>query len=277
MIGTQQKNLKEEIIEILLQKPASSKKLKTLLKEKKHDVTIQAVYKQLNTLLEAGVILKNKQIYNINNEWIKNISKVINVQDIELPQIGEKFTYKFNSLQKLDAHWKHIMTSFHKNFPDEPFFSYCPHQIWIYVLTRGTSERNMQKEHEENKYYNFYNIGGDTDLDKKFKKEFQGHYYRVETHTIKGARRNTYISIFENNIISTTIKKELSSKIDTIYSSLAGISEKEENIKDILSGNHTCTLSIEHNKNKAYRLKKQISQPFYIPEDIREGIKKQSL
>ena len=140
MIGTPIKTLKEEIIEILLLGPASTKRLRSQAAQQGHDVTLQGIYKQLNILLESGVILKNKQVYTINNEWVKSVSNTLSIQGIELPEEGEKFTYKFNSLQNLDAHWKHVMSSFRKKFPNEAFFSYCPHQIWIYVPTRNESE-----------------------------------------------------------------------------------------------------------------------------------------
>src|SRR5690606_13243964 len=142
MIGTHKKNLKEDIIEILLKGSASSKKLRSLLQDLGYDLILQGIYKQLNTLHEAEVVLKNKQVYTINNEWVKNVSKIMSVQDIDLPEEGEKFTYKFNSLQNLDAHWKHVMSSFRKKFPHEAFFSYCPHQIWIYIPHRNESEVN---------------------------------------------------------------------------------------------------------------------------------------
>lgn len=227
MIGSSSKNLKEDIIELLLKGPASSKKLRSQLSKIGYSLTLQGIYKQLNTLLEAEVILKNKQTYTINNEWVKQVSNILNVQDIELPEEGEKFTYKFNSLQNLDAHWKHVMSSFRKKFPNEAFFSYCPHQIWIYVPSRNQSERNMKSEHEHKKYYNFYIVGGNEILDKKFKKEFQGDFYRVETLEIKGEKRNKHLSVFENIIVTTTFKKDLSEKIDSIFSKKIEVEKQE--------------------------------------------------
>lgn len=277
MIGSQKKNLKEEILEILLQGPASSKKIRSILLEKNIEVSIQGIYKQLNTLLESNVILKNKQTYSVSNEWIKEASKIIDVQEIELPEEGEKFTYKFNSLQKLDEHWKHVMSSFRKKYKNEAFFSYCPHQIWIYVPNRSDSEIQYKNEHEEEKYYNFYTIGGNTDLDKKFKKLFQGDYYRIENLEISGVKREVFLSTFGTNIIKTSIDKKLSAKIDSIYNENSSNKEKESALREILSKPHKCTFSIENNKKKSLLIKKKISKPFYLPEHIRAKLKQQSL
>ena len=277
MLGGKNQKPKDKIIEILSKGPRSGKGLKTALANGGHKVSIQIIYKQLNELIEDEIILKTKKLFFINNEWVKNVSKIIDIQDIELPEEGEKFTYKFNSLQNLDAHWKHVMSSFRKKFAHEAFFSYCPHQIWIYVPSRDISEQNMKNEHEYNKYYNFYIVGGDTLLDKKFKKEFQGDFYRVETYVLKGEKRNKHLSVFNNIIVTTTFKKELGESIDAIFKKQNTIDQQELALKKLLSDNHSCTFIIEGNKNKALKLKKKISQPFYIPEEVRNQIKNHSL
>lgn len=277
MIGSKSKNLKEEILEVLLKGPASSKMIRKKLLEIGIGVSIQGVYKKLNTLLESRVILKNKQTYEVSNEWIKEVSKMIHVQEIELPEDGEKFSYKFNSLQKLDEHWKHIMSSFRRNFKHEAFFSYCPHQIWIYVPERIVSELSYKNEHENEKYYNFYAIGGNTDLDKKFKKIFQGDYYRIENLEISGVKRDSFLSIFGDNIIKTTINRKLSEEIDAIYKEDSPITRKESKLRELFFKANKCTISIENNRKKSLIMKKQISKPFYLPESISKNIKKQSL
>lgn len=209
MIGSTHKNLKEEIIEVLLQRTASSKRIKTILQERNINVTVQAIYKQLNALLESEVILKNKKDYIINNEWIKNVSKIIDVQEIELPEEGEKFTYKFNSLQNLDAHWKHVMSSFRKNFPKKSIFSYCPHQIWNYVPTREKSVSEYTKDHEESNIFHYFILGGKTDLDKKYRKKYTGNYYKIELLLINNIKRNIHISALGDIVVTSKIEKIL--------------------------------------------------------------------
>lgn len=213
MIGSQLKTLKEEIIEILLEKPMSSKRIHVVLKNKNIDVTIQAIYKQLNTLLESEVILKNKKTYIINNEWIKNVSKIIDVQEIELPEEGEKFTYKFNSLQNLDAHWKHVTESFNKTLGNEPMFLYSYHQFWIYTPTREESERKFAGEFINKKQYTFYVIGGITDLDKKYRNSFKDSYYKVENYSIKSLKEKEHILVIGNFIINVRVPDDITKKL----------------------------------------------------------------
>jgi len=273
MIGSNIKNLKEEIIELLLDTPASSKKIQSLLRKNNIKVTVQGIYKQLNTLLESEVILKNKQQYIINNEWIKNISKIIDVQDIELPEEGEKFTYKFNSLQNLDAHWKHVTEALNKYLSNEPMFLYSYHQFWIYTPTREESERRFAGEFLNKKQYTFYVIGGITDLDKKYRNSFKDSYYKVENYSIKSLKQKEHILIIGNYIMNVKVPDDITKQIDAVYKTDDSLLIKENNIKEILSHNHKSMFTIENNLIKANKIKRKIAQPFALPLEIQQKIK----
>lgn len=273
MIGSPIKNLKEEIIEILLQKSASSKRIKTILKEQGINVTVQAVYKQLNTLLESEVILKNKKDYIINNEWIKSVSKIIDVQEIELPEEGEKFTYKFNSLQNLDAHWKHMAEAFNKILGNEPMFLYSYHQFWIYTPTREESEKKFAGEFLNKKQYTFYVIGGVTELDKKYRNSFKDEYYKVENFSIKSLKEKEHLLIIGNFIVNVKVPDEMTREIDRIYKLDLSISEREIMLRTLLGEKHKALFTIENNHKKAKQAKRRISQPFILPGNIEEKVK----
>lgn len=273
MIGSTHKNLKEEIIEILLQRTTSSKRIKTILQERNINVTVQAIYKQLNTLLESEVILKNKKDYIINNEWIKNVSKIIDVQEIELPEEGEKFTYKFNSLQNLDAHWKHATEAFNKTLGNEPMFLYSYHQFWIYTPTREESERKFAGEFINKKQYTFYVVGGVTDLDKKYRNSLKDSYHKVENYSIKSLKDKEHILVIGNFIINVQVPDDITKKIDIIYKTDKDVIAREKDLRELLTLNHKSMFTIENNFKKANQIKRKIGQPFVLPQEIKEKIK----
>lgn len=273
MIGGTHKNLKEEILEILLQKPASSKSIHSRLKEKNISITIQSIYTQLKTLLKSKVILKNKQIYSVSNEWIKKVSQIIDVQEIELPEEGEKFTYKFNSLQNLDEHWKHTTTAFNNTLKNEAMFLYSHHQFWIYTPTREKSEEDFVYESVDKKQYTFYVIGGVTDLDKKYRNEFKGEYFKIENFSIKPLKEKEHIFVIDNFIINVRTSEDVAKKIDEIYKLDESIPVKENLLKKFLEQKHKVMFTIENNTKKATKIKKKIIRPFYVPNSIREKIK----
>lgn len=269
MIGTQIKTLKEEIVEILLSTPASSKKIKTILSGNGYNVTLQAVYKQLNALLAAGVILKTKNFYMISSEWIKDTLKILTIRHIEYPKIKEKFIYKFDRLQNLDSYWKHIIFSARTNLKNTTQYSYCPHFFWHYVPSRESSEEKYNKEHDENKEYNFTCIGGTSDLDTIFRNNLKGKYYKIELLEIPGVKRTHHITVIEDIIISVIINNELSIKIDKVYQKDIDIEQKELQLREIFSKDQKCKIVLENNPTKAAKYRKQISKPFYIPNELK--------
>jgi hypothetical protein len=256
-----------------LDNPASSKKIQSLLKKRGVNVTIQGIYKQLNTLLGSEVILKNKQQYTINNEWIKNISKILDIQEIDLPKEGEKFTYKFNSLRNLDAHWKHVTEAFNKKLENEPMFLYSYHQFWMYTPSHEESERKFAGEFFNKKQYTFYVIGGVTDLDKKYKDSFKDSYYKVENYSIKSLKEKEHILVIGNFIINVKVPDDITKMIDSIYKTDEKIDVKEEKLKEILGTNHKSMFTIENNLSKANKIKRKIAQPFVLPLEIKQKIK----
>ena len=272
MIGSPIKTLKEEIIELLLKQSCSSKRLLTWLKEKEINVTIQAVYKQLNILLESEVVLKNKQQYTVSNEWIQNVSKMINVQDVELPEEGEKFTYKFNSLQNLDAHWKHVTEAMNQRLASEPIFLYSYHQFWIYTPKREESEKQFATETLNKNKYTFYVIGGVTELDKKYKKDFNTPNYKIEIFSIKSLKEKEHLFVIGDLIVNVKIPEGTSKEINSIYKQDTSTAQKEKKLREILGREHKALFTIENNKQKAMKIKKKISQPFVLPEEIKKKI-----
>jgi len=271
MIGSNIKTIKEEIVEILLKSSSSTKKIRSTLIEKKLNITPQGVYKQLNALLDEHVIIKNNKNYSISNEWIKHIQRLINIQEIELPDEGERFTYRFNSLQKLDAQWKHFISAVNKTSQNKNIYSYTSRQFWPYVPSRIKSEINYKKEHEQKKYYNFFVIGGKTHLDKKYRKIFNGDFFKVELFDIISIKRNIHITIIDDIVISSILDKELTQKIDSIYTNKQKLKEQEKQLKELFLGNHVCKIYIERNRKKSDTLRKKISKPFYISKHIQKN------
>jgi hypothetical protein len=263
MFGTKEKNIREYIVEFLLLKPSTAKKLRVLLRDAGVNTSLQAIYKQLAILVDLEVLIKHSSQYYISNEWIEKISGIFKLQEIELPAPGEKFRYKFQSLQKQDIYWKHLMSAISLNNLD-PFFQYCDNQFWIYVPTRESSEADYGINKKDKQEKTFFAIGNVTDLGKDFRKSFRNEFYRIEFHRINSAKENVHTTVVGSIVISSTINNKLSKDITDIFNSTEDKAEKIKNLKSVLGKDQVCGLVIENNAKKAEKIRKQISQPFVI-------------
>lgn len=262
MIGSKKKSLKEDIVELLVDNQMSSKRILTSLKSTGYDVTIQAVYKQLKILLNEEVVLKNKKEYFVSNEWKRSLITLLSDQDFIFPNEGEKFTYKFNSLVHLDAHWKHITDAIMNRNKNSSVLSYCPHQIWPYVPTRMLSEQNVVQIHEKTNKYNYFIVGGKTELDKKYRRLFNKTYYKVQLITDFDKRENVHVTIIDDILVWSFINKDIAEKIDVIYNNNQTPTQQVQELVAILGQDQNCKIIIERKKKKADMYKKRFAQIF---------------
>ena len=152
-------------------------------------------------------------------------------------------------------------------------FLYSYHQFWIYTPTREESEKKFAGEFRDKKQYTFYVIGGVTNLDKYYRKQFKDAYYKVETFSIKSLKEKEHILVIGDFIVNVKISDEITKKIDRIYKLDTSIADKESQLKELLGENHKSMFTIEFNAAKAKKTKKKISQPFALPDFVREKLK----
>jgi len=158
------------------------------------------------------------------------------------------------------------MSSFRAQFPNTSIYSYCPHQLWTYVPSREKSVAEYTRDHEHANIYHYFTLGGNTNLDKKYRKKFTGSYYKVELLVINSIKRNLHVSALGDIVVSSKIEKILSEKVDAIYASSDTESKKEINLIELFSQKNSCSIIIENNRQKAEKIRRQISSPFYIPK-----------
>lgn len=264
MIGSHIKTLKENILEWLLKENMNSKELLAQAQRNGHSVTLQAIYKQIKALMEEEVVIKNKQHYIVSNEWRQSMVRLLDVQSVPLPNTDEKFTYKFTSLTHLDSYWKHLVQAIMYMSPEMAIFSYCPHQIWPYVPKRMESEKNIVRSHQESNTYNYFILGGNTELDKKYRRIFSKDFFKVELLPNTETKRHIHLTIIGNIIVSSYIHKNRAQSIDKVYASDVDTKEQVKQLIAILEQDQLCKIIIENNPKKAEIYRKRYSQAFAI-------------
>lgn len=112
---------------------------------KRKDVTIQGVYKEIRKLLSNGTILLHKKALSLNLLYISkqydHWSSVLNNYEgglslknhfLDLKE-GESLTYRFKTLNDLDAYWVHATIILDKHMQVvAPSYSVIPHDWFLY-------------------------------------------------------------------------------------------------------------------------------------------------
>ena len=82
-----------------------------------NDKSRRAIFKVLRRLIDIGVVIKVKQSYLLNEEWVGQVRHAIDKDRVLIPEIspGDKITYEFKSLVKVDELWKSLYLSGYMN------------------------------------------------------------------------------------------------------------------------------------------------------------------
>lgn len=269
MILGSNKSIEDQIVEHLGHKPESAKVLWAEINTKE-PTTIQAVYKALRKLLKDGVIVKAGSKISLNEEWIEKVGKLFanDTPAIQLEE-GEAVTYKFKGLSELDRHWKHVVKNFIKTLHG-PVFHSEPHEMWIHLADRYESQVEYITSFEKHKKYCFLVFGGTTAMDKEYKREYQNEYLQVDlVDNPIFIKRNHFVTIIADTIITTILTEELGQRIDRVYDTTSTLDpDFGTKIQAAFANAGPVKLRIERNLRKAKQIRKVLSKNFFIPQEL---------
>ncbi len=263
------KSIEDIVIEKLGEGSTSVKALWTDINQVE-PTSIQAVYKSLRKLLKDGVIVKNHSKVALNQEWVNKVGRLLNssTSDIQLED-KEAVTYKFKGLSQLDAYWKHAVINFIKTLKG-PVFHSEPHEMWIHLEDRYESQMEYINSFAKDKRLCFLVFGGTTAMDREYKKTYQNEYLQIDLQDKPNfIKRDKFLTIIGDVLITTIISKELSERIDKVYENTPKEdSEFPTKIREAFKNPGSVKLKIERNNQKAKQLRKKLSKNFYISKEI---------
>lgn len=236
-----------------------------------HEVTIQAIYNALNQLIEAGVVWKTGVRVGLSKEWAQKVGeKLLGASTTPALKNGESITYSFISLDELDKYWKHLTLSIRGVDPEYPVYFVEPHEIWVYLSGRSKSQQEYLESFSKKGHYAFMTLGSETFHDIDYRKKFMSDYLQIELRPDAPIERNVHTTIIDDYIVSTILKDSSSQKIDECYSDYKNKAQLEDKLAQIFSEPQQTKIRLIKNKERARRLRKKLSKPFYIPKELKE-------
>ena len=222
-----------------------------------NDKSRRAIFKSLRQLIDNGVVIKVKQSYLLNEEWVGQVRQAIDKDRIVIPEIspGDKITYEFKSLVKVDELWKSLYLSGYMN--SSPTVFYNSHNIWPLVPGRQASEELYYQSLRPNKK-TYFVIGSNTKLDQIFKKENESRYLKINLD------RRHFITINGNIIVQVILPLYFIQKIDHLYQAYENDPSVIKRIKQLLGTEVKVKMTIKQKEKKVIKLQKQLLKNFYV-------------
>lgn len=266
MLGSTNPTLTDTVFKFFIQNPGSTTKQAYLALKKSHKISMQNVYKIINKLLEGKVLVKQNTALFVSQEWVLRVQSLLpTAAAFDIGQ-DESARWSFNSLEHLDAFWKHVMLQLSQTYQEEPMFIANPHNIWPYAPEREESEERFFETFAKANRHVYYTTKGATQKDKETNKKIETSHIHF-SHNANTLPLQHIVVI--GNIISTTkLSKQDEHHIDMLYNDETTPTEEfEARLISLLQSVTKASFKIEHNPTKARTIRKKIAKDFYVPQE----------
>lgn len=273
-----EKRIKDVVIDILsFEWPLSLIQLHHKIKSShSSSFSYQAVYKAVNELQEAGVVLRKDKAYSINLAWIDklkefsehithNYSKSEKIPLIEgvlkTKTENDVCVLTFGSLLELDKTWLRIKNDYYKTLNEKSDITVWEGNHCWWLLVYPEAEYNELERIKDKKVKHLMISHGKNEmdiLDKKFY-ESAGIKFKINEGAVESD-----MAIFGDTIMQVSLPKELREEIDEIYKKHKTHSEVDlpRFIRKVLKKKVQLNLVLTKNKDIADQLKRKAVSDF---------------
>ncbi len=278
MIVSKKQSIEDIIVETLAKNPyTEGPALVQLINIIRPKTTKQAVYAALKLLQSSETVAKVGNKYFLSRVWLQKIYQLFRDQKQKeivrdaIFDLNEKesISYHFPSLLSCDTYWAHVFNLLVEQIPKNcPTFLWNPHQIFI--IGRTDIEKDIFTEFERQEKHGYFIIGGNTPLDKEFKRKWTNNYVSIDINDTRLFPNTYYLNVIGDFIIGVFFSKKLAEEIEKFYHTNHSLTpQKISAFENLLSSRCPIRMKISRKKTQAGVLRKKLCKNFFIPHNIK--------
>lgn len=244
-------------------------------------VTMQAVYKEIKSLVTSGCILSHKDALSLNllyiskqyNRWSSVLNHYEGGQNLKNHFLdlkeGEHITLKFKTLNDLDAYWVHASvildkhnsndSSLTRKTPPLPSYSIIPHDWFSY----GRKETDIFWTKSQKEKMRII-ITGKTALDREMARKRIKAGYKISAmiNPLK-QNENIYYTLINGYIFKITLDNKIQRLLTDFIDETEGFDKIDyERIHTIINTPCTCVMKISKNQSRFEKMAAKCSKYF---------------
>jgi hypothetical protein len=273
MLFQKNENLEELIVLLLAQRPGLCvKDIGNLVNKFGRTYSIAAVYKELNKLLQAGVLVKISRCYSLSLTWtlhLLSLSQSLEENYVKrpsttlvLPEEGSRVRYKFTSLLRVNDFSSHVVLLLVAKAKEKTVYSWNPHPWFYLAQTEQETGYLRGLRIAGGKFLKV--IGGDTFLDhwtKRFWRD-DATQYAFSPTGFENDRQLCY-NVVDDFIASFRLDAAATAMIDALYLKVQNIKDLQiPELFDLFQRRCRAAFHIEHNPIKAARYRRKFLRFF---------------
>lgn len=245
-----------------------------LTKEKKHPVTIQHLYRIINRLIEAQILLKEKGKLSLNRIWLAQLSVFANAAALHLEKDqvsserlprknGQCVVMHAESLHSLQAMWYHTLAQLyaHAEHKEQEVVKYYAHAWWL--LDESDAMRKFFESVAKRGIQCFWLLGSDTYLDRMVVKRLKPIFPICIAPKEIFPKEGYCVNVYGDYILECIFPKAISAQFALLFKSIVS---KYDDAIDAL--HELCTVKTRYhmkvwkNKELAESIRAKVHQFF---------------
>lgn len=279
MLLTQGKeSLEDAVLQILHSGGLSGPSLLAAVKKKSPRISKETFYRTLRSLLKEEVLNKHAAIYQINRHWLQRIYRFsrssvetnlgIDSDNILSFKEGDSVTFKFKNPNLMGIYWAHTYDMiFDRHDPKVPILIFHPHE-WL-IHTRTESESFFLSRFKDDKKLAFFAVGGNTELDKNFKKGCANQYIQIATGVSYGLKNTEYINVLGDFIFKVSTSKRFANDLSTFFRKYKIVdSENLKELTALCNRSDATKMVFTRSKKEAAFWREKYKKYFFIPKNL---------
>ena len=273
MFFTRQEILREKIVRVLAEHPRLTvAEITDRVSSRFEKYSAPATYKELRSLIQDGVILRNENRHMLQMSWVYLLEDLArrmtqNYQihsklSILMPEDKTKAKWKFRTLYQLNDWWTQLIYMIAMAEPVRHALSWNPHPVFF--LINPEVGKSMTKWAGAKKFPVYKICGSDHMLDHVFDRFWEEVGYHVSyAKSPYTGENNSYFNVLNDYIISVKLDQKTTADIQRAFRYPA--KDLGAAISDLITLSHgtaSASVTLERDALKASKYRKVFSRFF---------------
>jgi hypothetical protein len=242
------------------------------------EVSIQGIYHELRKLQGLGIVLKVGKTFQLSISWASEFvlfadrvyENCINKASARaiLPLEGEKRSWEFTNLLRMDDFWVQIMQTFFVETGNRELFGWIPHPWYYFAQPRKVVDFYRFVKREKRRLY--YILGEDTLLARRYVETLStqifSHSFAPSPFTFG---KHVYLDVTRPYIVKVSVDLATAGRIEKLFLSVKNASDLPFVAVDrALNQPARLRIQIIHDDAAAGRMERKFRDFFGLPRGL---------
>ncbi len=250
------------------------------LKAQKIHVTLQHLYRKVNELVDAQILLKQKTALTTNMMFLSYLeyfafarkdalqqTKSLNVFPLKA---GQRVQFEAHSLLEVQTLWNHLLVQAHHVAPQKYMFKYYSHAWWVW--SKRTLDAKFYKKIYEKGVRCLWLYGNNTYLDREAASMYPDLFESRIALDVPFPCEGYNLNIYGDYIFECVLPDHVARHLALIFKTISSTKKEDLSvIDDVFSMRADYKVTVWHNAKQSAKMQKDISRYFLHGAKVMPG------